>query len=175
MELKQVSVCEEKNFENIHKVQAKNLRNFLYYRCGDLKQAEDLMQEAFVRLWENCSKVSFEKVRSFLFTVGQRLLIDNVRHKKVELNFLKVRYETVNQQDPSFLLRESEFKAQLEKAISELPEIQREVFLMNRIDRLTYAQIAEALDIGEKAVEKRMHNALAALKSRIEELNIFKI
>ncbi|MBX2818016.1 MAG: sigma-70 family RNA polymerase sigma factor, partial [Saprospiraceae bacterium] len=65
---------------------------------------------------------------------------------------------------PEFLLEEKEFKRLLEDAISALPEGQRAVFLLNRIDKKTYREIAEDLSISAKAVEKRMHKALASLR-----------
>ena len=46
---------------------------------------------------------------------------------------------------------------------------------MNRIEKMSYPQIAEALGIGIKAVEKRMGNALKTLKTKVDELNIYKI
>ena len=49
-------------------------------------------------------------------------------------------------------------------AIADLPENQRIVFLMNRLDKKTYKEIAELLDISVKAVEKRMHKALKELR-----------
>jgi len=53
----------------------------------------------------------------------------------------------------------------LEEAINSLPEGQREVFLLNRIEKHTYKQIAEMLDVSVKAIEKRMHKALLKLKT----------
>ena len=168
------SVCEENNFQEIYKSYAKPLRNFLYYKCGDLEKSEDLSQEALIKLWENCASVVFEKAKSYLYTIGQRLMINHIRHQKVVLNFVKDKPQSVNQEDPEFSLREKEFGVILEKAISELPDIQRETFLMNRIDKLSYAEIAELLGISVKAVEKRMHNALATLKDKVKELGTYK-
>jgi RNA polymerase sigma-70 factor (family 1) len=168
------SVCEENNFKEIYKAYAKPLRNYLYYKCGDLEKSEDLSQEALIKLWENCKSVIFEKVKSYLYTIGQRLMINHIRHQKVVLNFVKEKPSGVNQEDPEFNMREKEFETILEKAIGDLPDIQREVFLMNRMDKMSYAEIAEALGIGVKAVEKRMHNALENLKNKVKELGIYK-
>ena len=68
-------------------------------------------------------------------------------------------------------MQESEFKLRLEQAISELPETQREVFLMNRIDKLTYAEIAERLGVSVKAIEKRMGKALKHMRLKIKLFN----
>jgi len=73
-------------------------------------------------------------------------------------------------QSPEYLLEEEEFKHTLQKAIASLSEAQREVFLMNRIDGKKYREIAEILDISQKAVEKRMSGALKILKDQIENI-----
>jgi RNA polymerase sigma factor (sigma-70 family) len=150
------------------------LRNFIYYRCGDLERAEDIVQEAMVKMWENCAQVVFEKAKSYLYTVGLRMLMDQFRHDKVKLEFAKQK-ETNTATDPSFELEQKEFAKKLETAIAELPDTQREAFLMNRIDKMSYAEIAEVLDISVKAVEKRMHLALLNLKEKVKELKTHKI
>ncbi len=158
------TVCEEKIFQSIFVSQAEGLRNFLYYKTGNLQQAEDLMQDAFAKLWENCAKVSFDKAKSFLFTVANNKFLNQVQHQKVVLKFEQRGHSQQTNQNPQYLLEEEEFRQQLMKAISELPEAQREVFLMNRIDKKTYREIAEILEISIKTVEKRMHNALKTLR-----------
>jgi RNA polymerase sigma-70 factor (family 1) len=168
------SVCEDNNFKKLYKDYAKPLRNFLYYRCGDLERSEDIVQEAMVKMWQNCAQVVFEKAKSFLYTVGLRMLMDQFRHDKVKLQFAK-QAEMNTAEDASFNLIKKEFEQKLEKAISDLPETQREAFLMNRIDKMSYAEIAEALDISVKAVEKRMHLALTTLKESVKELKTYKI
>ena len=71
-------------------------------------------------------------------------------------------------QNPEYLLREKEFDERLKQVISELPEGQREVFLLNRINGKKYAEIAALLNISVKAVEKRMSGALQKLRSEFE-------
>lgn len=169
------SVCEEHNFREIYTQYARPLRNYMYYKCGNLEKAEDYSQEALVKLWENCKDIIFEKAKSFLYTVAHRLMLDQFRHDKVVLNFTKNNTLSMHTPDPDFELREKEFEAHLEKAISELPEGQREAFLMNRIDKMTYTEIADLLGISVKAVEKRIHLALVFLKNKVKELNTYKI
>jgi len=168
------SVCDEIHFRELFDRFSTPLRNFLYYKCMDLARAEDLMQEALVRLWENCSKVEFGKAKSFLYTVGQRLMIDQIRRRKVEWAFIGQQSD-LNEQDPSFHIIHDEFGQKLQQAISDLPETQREAFLMSRIDQLSYAEIADRLGISVKAVEKRMHLALLNLKEQVQELRNHKI
>jgi RNA polymerase sigma factor (sigma-70 family) len=168
------SVCEEQNFQTTYRDYKTQLRNFIYYKCGDLDRADDITQESYIRLWENCKSLVMEKVRAFLYTVANRLLIDQARHDKIRLKFASENATGLNSEDPEYLAKHQEFKEGLEQAISALPETQREVFLMNRIDSLTYAQIAERLELSQKTVEKRMHLALQALKEQVKELNLYK-
>jgi RNA polymerase sigma-70 factor (ECF subfamily) len=168
------SVCEEQHFGSLYKEFSRPLRNFVYYRTGDLERAEDIVQEAMIRMWQNCSEILFEKAKSFLYTVSHRLLIDNARHDKVKLEFIKSSGQE-HATDPSYELEKKEFEKILEQAISGLTETQREAFLMNRIDKMTYAEIAEVLGISVKAVEKRIHLALQSLKEKVKELKKIKI
>ena len=59
------SVCEEHVFNELYTTHAEGLRNHLYYKFGDLNQAEDIVQEAFIKLWQNCKKVTPSKAKSF--------------------------------------------------------------------------------------------------------------
>ncbi|MCI4668742.1 MAG: sigma-70 family RNA polymerase sigma factor [Bacteroidia bacterium] len=158
------SVCKEKVFDNVFELHGESLRNFCYYKCGDREEAEDYAQEAFVRLWENCAKVPFQKARGFLFTVAQNLFYKKVEHQKVVLKFIRRQNKRSDKETPEFLQEEKEFLNRLETAISSLSEKQREVFLLNRMDGKSYKEIAAMLDISVKAVEKRMHNALITLR-----------
>ena len=169
------NICEESVFSELYNSHSDHLRNFIYYKCGELEVAEDITQESYVRMWEKCRDVIFEKAKSFLFTIGYRLMLDRIKAKKVRLSFLKQSIPETNSEDPYFILRTEEFRNRIEEAISELPEGQREVFMMNRIDKLSYVKIAEILGISETAVEKRMSKALLKLREKIAEFKQYKI
>lgn len=158
------SVCQEEVFRSVYEAQAEPLVNFIYYKSGDYSAAEDLMQDAFAKLWQECSKVSLEKTKSFLYTVVKNMFYNTVRHKKVVLRFEQRGHSQLSNETPQFLLEEAEFKQKLEAAISALPEGQREVFLMSRIEKMKYKEIAERLNLSVKAIEKRMHKALLTLR-----------
>ncbi len=158
-------ICKEEIYKSLYFEHGTYLRNFLYYKSGDMNLAEDLAQDAYIKLWENCKKVSIEKAKSYLFTVANNLFLNKVSRKKVALQFANTKPNSdVDVSDPHYIMQANEFKQRLEKAIAELPENQRVVFLMNRIDKKKYREIAEELSISVKAVEKRMHGALASLR-----------
>ncbi|WP_298781825.1 RNA polymerase sigma factor [uncultured Polaribacter sp.] len=162
------SVCDEEIYNNLYKTHAESLRNHLYFKFGNLKQAEDVVQDAFIKLWTKCANVIYEKAAGFLYTIAKNLFIDNIRSKKVALKFEKNVMQVQDNQDPYFHLRTKEFKDQIEAVISALPEKQREAFLLNRIEKLTYKEIALKLEISQTAVEKRIAKALIKLKEITE-------
>ncbi len=166
--LKQKSVCDKEVFRMIFDDHAETIRNFLYYKCRDIQQAEDLTQDAFVKLWKNCKKVLFEKAKSYVMKVAQNAFYNELEHKKVILKYNQGAGSSPSfSESPHFLMEEKEFMVKLQQCISNLPDKNREVFLLSRKDKKTYREIAEIVGITQKAVERRMHLALAELKEKI--------
>jgi len=161
------SVCNPKVFEEIYSTHAKDVYNFVFYKCGNKAQAEDIVQEAFIKMWNNCVKVLFKKAKPFLFTVTNNLFLNEVAHKKVVLKYNQIPVKNSTIEHPEFVLEEKEFLQKLQSAISALSEKQRVVFLLSRVDKKTYKEIAKICEISVKAVEKRMHLALSILRKTI--------
>ncbi len=161
------NVCEEQVFSALFEANSKTVFNYIYYKFGNEEKAYDAVQEAFVKLWENCAKVSPEKARAYVYTVANNLYLNVLKAEKVRLKYASKGNDT-SFESPEFLLEEKEFKAKLDRALESLPENQRTTFLLNRIDGKKYAEIAEMEGVSVKAIEKRMHLALKALREQID-------
>jgi len=171
METQNRSVCEEKTFSILFDRHSEVIRNFVYYKCGNMQQAEDITQDAFVKLWKNCKKVVFEKAKSFVMKVAQNAFYNEMDHKKVVLKYNQQASPIkIDGQSPEFLIEEKEFLVKLQRSISELPDKQREVFLLSRKDKKTYREIAEIIGLTQKAVERRMHLALSELRGKLGDI-----
>jgi RNA polymerase sigma-70 factor (family 1) len=163
------NTCDEIVFSSFFKNHIKALRNFLFYKYGNKDQAEDLAQEAFIKLWQNCASVPIEKAKSYIYTIANNSSLNEIAHQKVVL-----RYENNfsgsdrTNENPEYLLEEKQFQNKLLKAIEGLNEKQRVAFLMHRIDGKKYSEIAIELEISVKAVEKRIHLALLTLRKQID-------
>jgi len=160
-------VCKPEVYSSIYNAQANDLYNYLFYKFGDKQTAEDIVQESFIKLWNNCAKIIFDKAKAYLFSVASNMFIDVKRHDKVVLKYQNSKPGKLNIETPEFVIEEKEFMVKLQKTIGSLPDKQREVFLLNRIDKKTYKEIANMLNISVKAVEKRMHNALKIVRKDI--------
>lgn len=163
----QNNICNSNTFESIYQKYAKDLRRFIFYKTQDLQQAEDIMQDTFIKLWDNCAKVNVEKVKSYLYTIASNSFLNVVKHQAVIRKHQAGLSMSKTNESPEFIMMEQEFLEKLERVIDGLPERQKEVFLMNRIEKKKYKDIAIELNISIKAVEKRMHGALVVVRKEI--------
>ena len=162
------NVCEEHIFSSIFKTNSKTVFNYIYYKFGNEEKANDAVQEAFVKLWENCAKVPSEKAKSYLYTVANNLYLNVLKAEKVRLKYADQHSKSIDKESPEYILEEKQFQKKLETALNALPENQRTTFLLNRIDGKKYSEIAEMEEVSVKAIEKRMHLALKSLREKID-------
>ena len=162
------NVCEEQTYSSVFKANSKTIFNYIYYKYGNEEKAHDAVQEAFVKLWENCAKVSVDKAKSYLYTVANNLYLNVLKAEKVRLKYADQHSHSVSNESPEYILEEKQFQKKLDDALNALPENQRTTFLLNRIDGKKYAEIAELEGVSVKAIEKRMHLALKALREKID-------
>ena len=163
------NLCDEKQYEQIYRLYAKDLRDFLIYKFKDKQTAEDVVHECFIKLWKICNKVPVNKAKSFIFTVGNNMFLNIKKHEKViRQHRQKASKQDKNHISPEFILIEEEYARKLEKLINDLPEKQKQVFWMSRIDKKKYSEIADELQISIKTVEKRMSAALKFLRNNLE-------
>ncbi|MFK7953498.1 MAG: RNA polymerase sigma factor [Ekhidna sp.] len=157
------------DLKEIYEEYFESLRGFLYYKTGDIDMAEDLVQEVFIKVWEKRAEIRKETVKSLLYTMANNLMINHFNHQKVVSKHQgEASHEMkMEQESPQFSLEEKEFEQKLNDSIKALPDGCREVFLMNRIDKLKYGEIAERLDLSVKAIEKRMSKAIGILKEQL--------
>jgi RNA polymerase sigma-70 factor (ECF subfamily) len=136
----------------------------MYYKCGDLQQAEDIVQSVFIKLWELCATISFYKAKSYIYRSCNNSFINSVQHKKVVLKYQQSPKNNADYESPEYLIEVEEFRAKLVRAIGELTTKEREVFLLSRIEKKTYSEIAEITGLTVKAIERRMSKALLTLR-----------
>ena len=165
------NICNRKRFSLLYEKYAQGLSNFLYYKYGDALNPSDKVQDAFIKLWENCAKVTPEKAKSFLYTVANNLMLNSARHQKVVFKYQEVKPKDYTNESPEFILRKKEFLQRYEKALAGLKEEERIAFMLNKIDGKTHKEVAEILGVTKKVAEHKIYAAFNKLKSQLEELN----
>jgi RNA polymerase sigma-70 factor (ECF subfamily) len=146
-----------------------DLRRYLIYRSGDQDLSGDIAQNVFMKVWTKKIELASGNIKSLLFKMATDEFISHIRRKKVERAYsdsidLKLVQESDNGDDE---LKDK--KEQFKKALNQLPEKQRTALLMNKMQGLTYEEIAESLNLSEKAIEKRISQALGTLKQNLNQ------
>ena len=144
-----------------------SVRNYIYYRSGDPELATDIAQETFLRIWEKQPSADKDNLAGLLYKIAGDFFVSQYRRHQVISKFrLNSRQDRVSGSPEEQVIFE-ETKARYEMALATLPENQRTVFLMSRMEQLKYQEIAIRLGLSVKAVEKRMTLALASLRTAI--------
>jgi len=164
------NICDKIRFSKLYEKYAQSLSNILLYKYGELLNPSDKVQEAFIKLWENCAKVQPEAVKSFLYTTANNMMLNEVKHQKVVFKYQQVKPKDYTNESPEFILRKKEFLKRFERALSHLKEEERVAFLLNKVDGKTHKEVAEILGVTKKVAEHRIYAALNKLKDQLEEL-----
>ncbi len=155
---------EKEDFKLLFDTYFDAIKNYLFYRVGDVDIATDITQDVFMRIWEKQMKLDMNNAKYLLYKIARDMLVSKYRRMEVENKYVnRMQFEMTEVfTDDSYDFKQLQKK--YDDALMRLPEKQRSVFLMSRSEELKYAEIAERLDISIKTVEKRMSNALFYLR-----------
>ena len=165
-------ICQQHVFSSIYSKYAKSLHDYLYYKYGERLNPNDKAQEAFIKLWEHCKEVTLGKAKSYLYTVANNMMLNEVKHQKVVLRYQKLKPREHSNETPEFLMEKEEYFQKYQAALAKLTEEQRVAFMLNKAEGKKHAEIAEMLGITKKVVEYRIYTAFGILK---KELGNFKL
>ena len=166
------NICAEIVFERIYNTYSSNLHDFLYYKYGEQFNPKDKVQEAFIKLWNNCKNVTLSKAKSFLFTVANNMMLNEIKHQKVVLNYQQKKVKSYTNESPEFIMEEHQYLQKYQDALSKLNEEQRVSFLLNKVEGKKHKEIAEMLGVTRKVVEYRIYSAMTILKTELEEFYV---
>ncbi|MCA9518835.1 MAG: RNA polymerase sigma factor [Myxococcales bacterium] len=156
--------------------------NFILRHVGDASVAEDLVQDVFLRVVKNAAGFRAQaKFTTWLYTIARNLSIDALRKAKHRQHVALDKPLSSDDDGGATLLdmvsdnapgsdvktRDRRFVVALEKALRELPEEQREVFLMREMEGLKFREIADIIGVPENTVKSRMRYALEALRGHL--------
>jgi len=160
------------SFERLFRDEFKGLVFFAVQYVKDYEAAREIVQEAFIGLWNQRERIDpSRQVKSYLSTTVRNRSLNYLRdHKKFDTRLLTQEnlYPLASYEQPDRLV-EKELQEKIGQAVGELPEKCREIFLLSREEYLKYQEIADRLQISVKTVETQMSKALQHLRSRLRE------
>ncbi len=162
----------ESGFETLFRELYAPLQRYASGLTGDEAQAEDLVQEVFLKLWQQKEQVqTIGNVRAYLYRSVHNNAMNVHQHEKVKEKYQAyMSTRTAQHADsPSNTLAGRELKAQIFKAMNAVPEKCRAIFFLSRQESMSYKAIAEQLGISVKTVENQMSKALKILREELRE------
>ncbi|MCU0616478.1 MAG: RNA polymerase sigma-70 factor [Gemmatimonadaceae bacterium] len=138
---------------------------------GDAAQARDIVQVAFIRLWEQRDVLDPERsIRAWLFRTVRNEALTRLRDARNRDRSLETWDDAPHWRppDPDALLEESELGRSLQAWMAELPERQREAIRLSRFEGLSHEEIAEAMDIAPRTVNNHIVRGLQTLRARFD-------
>lgn len=177
--LEQLKTGDPKAFEYVFMQWYEPLVHFADEYITDLESARNIVQNIFMDLWEKHSWVDPESnLKAYLYLATRNACLSFIRHHQVEVCYyeksmrnsenLQLNYEALEQLKID-QIDLSNLEKIIQKTIDSLPERCREVFILSRYDDLKNKEIANKLDITEKAVEANITRALSRLRANTKE------
>jgi RNA polymerase sigma-70 factor, ECF subfamily len=136
------------------------------------EQAEEIVQDTFVTMWEEHEELSIDlSLKSFLLKSVQNKCIDIIRHQKVRQNHINdVVANSLNYEfNADDYLINSELEGLIKTALDKLPYEISHAYRMNRFEGLKYQEIAEKLNVSVRTVEVRIGKALCSLRQELHD------
>lgn len=159
-------------FEKIFKIYYKPLCHYAYSFLNDGAEAEEVVQNTFVKIWERRTTIQVQtSVKAYLYSMVRNSCLNVIKHEKVKQEYAQD-HQYVSEK-ARLVVEEKMISNDLESKIYEamraLPEQCRLVFQLSRFEELKYQEIADQLEISVKTVENQMGKALKTMRVHLKE------
>ena len=166
-------------FELIYVRNRKMFERLAYFQIGNEEEAKDLVSKCFLSLWEHQADIREDQALAYMFAIVRNACLDyrrsDTRHKKIfeniqskERGAMEYYSRAIESCDPKRIFAD-EIMSILTDTLKKLPENQRNVFIKNRVEGLSYKETAEALGLTYKQVDKSMQTTIRKLKLALGE------
>ena len=157
-----------RDFGSFYRTTVEPLRSYLWRLLGDRSEAQDVAQNAFVRIQPAVNEGRAREPRLLLFATARRLALNEIRRRqnqRIDANSAGA-LETRLSEDPPVerIVGARQEIARLEEILLQLPPGCRQVFLLRKVEDLTHEEIARRLSISRKTVENHMTRAYRLLR-----------
>ncbi len=157
-------------FETLYRRHRGALYRFVLRGVKNRATAEELYQEIWIRVIEARARYEPQaRFTTWLYTIAHNRMVDHWRKKEIAAIPLEENLSASAIANPERLAQGREALARLARAIDELPQVQREAFLLHEEGGLTISEIAAVTGAGEEAAKSRLRYAIAKLKAAVDD------
>ena len=166
-QLKTKTALTDKEYNEAVKTLSHRLYGFVFKSLRNDEDANDIVQDSFLKLWQNREKVEVEKVKSWLFTTAYHALINLVKKKGRTSRMDALEIDRGYEEKADFELKEI-----LDKAISVLNSQQKTILILRDREGYNYKEIGDILNLSESQVKVYLFRARQKVKEQIKDLSI---
>ncbi|WP_244248521.1 RNA polymerase sigma factor [Flavobacterium foetidum] len=149
------------------------LVNHAYKILGNQDEANDVVQEVFLAVWNRRADLNITgSLSSYLYKAVKNRILNHIAHEKVVSRYADSISDFI-ENDYVFAdskLREKELESIIKREIELLPSKMREVFLLRKVEELSYDEIALQLNITDKTAKQQVYNSLKILREKLKFL-----
>ena len=171
IDVKLLSEGDMKAFDRLFYKYGNRLYSFAFGYLKVKEDSEGLVQDIFLKIWQQRTKLNNnQSFYSYLFTVARNHILNTIRQKAIDKKFQD--YVLKNEFSADLNDEEDNFEAlqsKLNKYIEQLPSMRKNVFILGKVEGLSYKEIASKLNISVKTVETHMSLSLKFLRENLKE------
>jgi len=161
-------------FGQLYTLHIDAIYRYIYFRVGDVSEAEDLTEQVFLNAWEALPgyKHLGNPITSWLYRIAHNIVVDHYRLNKTRDNSIsqyQQEYEDLIEQSALQQVIDNEDMANLARAISRLNEDQQQVIILRFMEGYSHKEVAQVLDKNEGACRMIQYRALVNLQQMLQE------
>jgi RNA polymerase sigma-70 factor (family 1) len=178
-ELIRLIICDDrKAFARLYTLYIDNLYKYLYSICRSEEISEEIVQEIFIRIWENRAKLAdISSFKSYIFRCAKNALLNHIKKVRIESTYL-------HSIDPDFDKSDSKTDDRIidnqnneiaQKAINQLSKKRKEIFELRAKEGLTLDEISIKLSISKGVVKKQFYTSRSIIKEYLHNAGIIHL
>ncbi len=159
-------------YKHVYDYYSENLFHFTYSYLKNSYESEEIVQEVFLRIWEIRDEIDESKsLKSFIYKMTVNKVFNHLKHKVVEQKYEKyvMNYNHSTTNTPEENLQYKELNCKIQHLLMKLPDQQRNIFNLSRLEGLTNPKISEKLGLSIRTVENQIYRATKYLKENLKD------
>ena len=165
---------DETAFAEIYRRYAKSLADFTASKLFNLEDAQDIIHDLFVKLWEERKQLTItSNLKTYLFTITRHRIIDKIRRNITREEYAVMLQSLANAYQPSVeqQIAAKELQQTIENSLNELSPKVKEIYQLSREENLSISEIATKLKLSEQTVKNQLSTALMHLRKSLSGLS----
>ncbi len=166
------------SFDQLFNKYGKRLYGFAIGYLKSKEDAEGLVQDIFVKVWENRAELDEnQSFNSYLFAIAKNRILNHFRkkaHQQSYIEYIKQHTKLIHAKTEEDIIY-SDLYDQTKKVIDQLPSRRREIFLLSREQGYNNEEIAQRFNISKKTVENQITHALKFIREQLGKKNLIPL